>query len=1031
MRAFGRRLPVGFREISFRIRKLLDVGRKFVYWSVTLQLTSELRKWRAYRRTKGQRTTQPIASNFFNSEMRSAKPMPNASATVELGQYGKNARVIFVSGEPGTPGHLYRVVRPAAALGAAAKWINAEAIPDHISEIEVAEVLILWRTIWDKNVALAVSAARRGGAKVIFDVDDLMIDPSLARLDIIDGIRTQNLTEKKVRRHYEGVRSCMAEADLCLATTEELADHMRKAGKPSRVIPNGFDHEQLLKSRLAVRMRKQDGGDGLLRIGYAGGSRTHQRDFALCAEAVATVLRARPDCRLVLFKSADGSIAIMDVDEFPSLNELHGQIEWRNFVPPEQLAFELSRFDINLAPLEIGNPFCEAKSELKFFEAALVGVPTIASPCGPFRRAIHHGDTGFLATTPNDWDQILKQLVDDASLRERVAKAAYRAVLWPYGPERRREMVLTLLDLAKGGIPAARAFERDIRCDTDNPPKVMNVPDHELLFHADQMGMAEVTVIIPIYNYSKYLVEALKSVEAQSLSVIDLIIVDDRSTDDSLAVALKWGRANASRFNQISVIQNRANVGLALTRNVAFDAADTPWVLPLDADNRLLPKCAAECLRVASASGAAFAYPIIRQFGDEMNSMGTDPYDPVRLSNGNYIDAMALISRAAWAKVGGYFHIAGGLEDFDFWCSLAERGLRGEQVPGKHLAEYRVHGKSMIRTAMSDQARVRDMKSALKRRHPWLTLAWALPESPHGSMYGNRRKSPPKDRLERLLPILRCPETGTRLSMAADGNSLTSEDGRRSWPLVHGRPLLFRGMDRPKINPEQQISNPLPASALSMIENARGNGWVLQLSAGGSAQRFDHVIEVEAAVFRHTDIIADSHCLPFADESFEAVVALNAFEHYRNPSIVAQEIFRVLKPGARVLIRTAFLQPEHEAPWHFYNCTRFGLAAWFENFDTERLHVSGNFHPGHSIAWLASMSETALRESAGPKAADQFLRSPIGDFVSLWRMREDKRANEVWSDLASLPQDAQEKISAGFEYIGRRPQITAIGCKRD
>jgi uncharacterized protein YbaR (Trm112 family) len=384
---------------------------------------------------------------------------------------------------------------------------------------------------------------------------------------------------------------------------------------------------------------------------------------------------------------------------------------------------------------------------------------------------------------------------------------------------------------------------------------------------------------------------------------------------------------------------------------------------------------------------------------------------------------MALISRAAWVKVGGYVHIAGGLEDFDFWCSLAESGLRGEQVPGKPLAEYRVHRKSMIRTAMSDLARAREMKAALKRRHPWLTLAWGPPESPPGSMDSNRRNNPPKDRLERLLPILRCPETGTRLSMAADGNALISENGRHSWPLVHGRPLLFPGMDLPKINPEAQISNPLPASALSMMENARGNGWILHLSAGGSAERFDQVIEMEAAVFRHTDIIGDSHYLPFADESFEAVVALNAFEHYRNPSKVAQEILRVLKPGGRVLIRTAFLQPEHEAPWHFYNCTRFGLEAWFENFETERLHVSDNFHPGHSIAWLASMSETALRESAGPKAADRFLRSPIADFVSLWRMREDKRANEVWSDLASLPQDAQEKISAGFEYIGRRPQI--------
>jgi glycosyltransferase involved in cell wall biosynthesis len=91
--------------------------------------------------------------------------------------------------------------------------------------------------------------------------------------------------------------------------------------------------------------------------------------------------------------------------------------------------------------------------------------------------------------------------------------------------------------------------------------------------------------------------------------------VDDRSNDDSLAVALRWVQSHAARFNRVILLRNRANSGLARTRNTGFDAAETPYVLVLDADNRLLPECAAACLRTAQDTGAAFAYPVIRKFG--------------------------------------------------------------------------------------------------------------------------------------------------------------------------------------------------------------------------------------------------------------------------------------------------------------------------------------------------------------------------------------------------------------------------------
>lgn len=234
--------------------------------------------------------------------------------------------------------------------------------------------------------------------------------------------------------------------------------------------------------------------------------------------------------------------------------------------------------------------------------------------------------------------------------------------------------------------------------------------------------------------------------------------------------------------------------------------------------------------------------------------------------------------------------------------------------------------------------------------------------------------------------------------------------------------MLFPGMETPKINRDSQPSSELP-EALALIRGTRG--LILHLSAGGTADQFDNVVElrVEAAVFRHTDLIADVHRLPLADDTFDAVVALNAFEHYRDPWQAAREIYRVLRTGGRVLIRTAFLQPLHEAHWHSYNCTRYGLEAWFKEFETEQLHVSGNFHAGYSLSWLASESESAVREKISNAVADEFLSASVEQIVSLWRRPGERfgGGTSLRNAFCALPQNVQESVGAGFEYLGRRP----------
>ena len=177
----------------------------------------------------------------------------------------------------------------------------------------------------------------------------------------------------------------------------------------------------------ALEARRERVADGKLRIGYAAGTLTHQHDFAVVREVLVEILAKRDDVILTV-------VGQLDLAEYPELAGLRDRIEIRPLVPHHELPNELARFDINIAPLEVGNPYCEAKSELKFFDAALVEVPTVASATASFRTAIRHGESGFVAETREQWIDALSGLLDDHRLRVRVGTLARSEALRSFGP---------------------------------------------------------------------------------------------------------------------------------------------------------------------------------------------------------------------------------------------------------------------------------------------------------------------------------------------------------------------------------------------------------------------------------------------------------------------------------------------------------------------------------------------------------------------------------------------------------------------
>jgi glycosyltransferase involved in cell wall biosynthesis len=342
---------------------------------------------------------------------------------------------------PGEP-KRYRVFNIAEALREAGYAVHV--LPfDRLDDIRhyrwTARALVLFRAEYDRLVGIAgvLRYARANGMRLVYDIDDLVFDPGIAHR--IDGLRTMGRHQR--RRFIAAIarqRRLLLECDLATVSTAPLARAVAALGRPSAVIPNSLNREQLrIADQIAAAGRPSD---GFIRIGYFSGTRTHQRDFAACEKALLEIMDRHRELRFRL---------VGHLDLGPQWRRHRDRVERVGFLPPPELLRTIAETDINLAPLEPDNPFCEAKSELKFFEAAIVGVPTIASATEPFAAAIEDGVSGLLAADPQGWRRALDLLVTAPDRRQAIGAAAKQRALARFGPA-----VVTPLAIAALGLPA-------------------------------------------------------------------------------------------------------------------------------------------------------------------------------------------------------------------------------------------------------------------------------------------------------------------------------------------------------------------------------------------------------------------------------------------------------------------------------------------------------------------------------------------------------------------------------------------------
>jgi glycosyltransferase involved in cell wall biosynthesis len=202
-----------------------------------------------------------------------------------------------------------------------------------------------------------------------------------------------------------------------------------------------------------------------------------------------------------------------------------------------------------------------------------------------------------------------------------------------------------------------------------------------------------VSVVIPCYNSSAFLAETIRSVAGQTLSDIEIVFVDDGSSDSTVAL-IKQTIRGASSISMRLITQ--PNGGVAAARNKGISEARGRYILPLDADDLIEPTMLKECFALMEAdSQIALVYTDREDFGDIQKLWTAGAYDLQRLKYFNQISYCSMFRKSLWAELGGYRLNVSGFDDWDFWIAAALGGFRAAYLP-KALLKHRRRSDSFL-----------------------------------------------------------------------------------------------------------------------------------------------------------------------------------------------------------------------------------------------------------------------------------------------------------------------------------------------
>ena len=259
-----------------------------------------------------------------------------------------------------------------------------------------------------------------------------------------------------------------------------------------------------------------------------------------------------------------------------------------------------------------------------------------------------------------------------------------------------------------------------------------------------------------------------------------------------------------------------------------------------------------------------------------------------------------------------------------------------------------------------------------------------------------------------LQSLLRCPECGGRVDVSAGENRWKCASGAHIGQAFEGVPHFHRPGETPVLRMEEPCrTHPYGATALELLRGV-GSGLALDFGSGSTPEDclYPNVVYLDVQQFQYTDLSVTTERLPLADGLFDLVVSQAVFEHVEDPHGTARELFRVLKPGGTIYIDTAFMQPLHADPSHYFNMTVAGIRKVMAGFEEIKSGVAPYQNP--SFGWQMQLDHVL------PLMAEGFWKDQLTELRRLVTSRR-REFDEA------LGERGREVLAAGYFYQGRKP----------
>lgn len=333
-------------------------------------------------------------------------------------------KVLYIVEDTKSAQFRYRVQNVILALEKSFKWEAEWILKSDISKADLSKVdlvVILRQAAKDGEILDFIRKAKGAKIKVLFDLDDLIFDYRNLPI-LMKSTNSKNIFYWV--SYVWGIRRIAKKVDGFITTNGFLAKKLKQTfKKPCVVIFNSLNKKQVEVAKECMNNKEHKG----FVIGYFSGSPTHARDLKLVESEIFEFLDKRRDARFEIVGFVEPSFEMKK-------RIAGGQVKVLKLMDYLEQIKTLSRVDVNIAPLLI-NDFTNSKSELKFFEAAVVKTATIASPTYVFKKAIQDGKNGFLAK-PGEWGDKLNYIYNNLSENKKIAEEARKYALDNYYGEK-------------------------------------------------------------------------------------------------------------------------------------------------------------------------------------------------------------------------------------------------------------------------------------------------------------------------------------------------------------------------------------------------------------------------------------------------------------------------------------------------------------------------------------------------------------------------------------------------------------------